>query len=98
MANELDPTGAEPRAILNAANLGSARILEIGSGDGRLTFRYAAQARSVVGVDLKETEMIQAVRTCPADLRSRVQFLRASATRLPFRNEAFDIVLLASSL
>ncbi len=32
-------------------NLDGARVIEIGCGDGRLTFRYAAAARSVLAID-----------------------------------------------
>ena len=96
--SEMDPLGAEPQAILGAADFNNARVLEIGSGDGRLTFRYARKSLSAVGIDLKQPEILSAVRNCSADLRSRVRFARASAATLPFRDEVFDIVLLASAL
>jgi 2-polyprenyl-3-methyl-5-hydroxy-6-metoxy-1,4-benzoquinol methylase len=98
MASELDPIGAEVRAVLGGSDFRGARVLEVGSGGGRLTFRYAAHARSVVGIDPKEAEIAKAARSCPAELRKHVRFLCASATALPFRNQAFDIVLLASAL
>ena len=94
MATEIDPAGAEPRAILQAADFRNARVLEVGAGDGRLTFRYAERARSVVGIDMKGPEIRAAARR--PDLR--LQFLCASATALPFAAERFEIVLLASSL
>jgi hypothetical protein len=38
LATEVDPAGVMPRAILKAANFRDARVLEVGAGDGRLTF------------------------------------------------------------
>jgi ubiquinone/menaquinone biosynthesis C-methylase UbiE len=98
MAIEMDPAGVEPAAILQAADFHNAHVLEIGAGDGRLTFRYAAQFRSVVGIDTKEPEIRSAAKTPHADFRGRAQFLCANATALPFSAEEFGIVLLASSL
>jgi ubiquinone/menaquinone biosynthesis C-methylase UbiE len=98
MATEIDPAGVMPRAILESANFRDARVLEVGAGDGRLTFQYAAHAGSVVGIDTKEAD-IRAASQCPAaDRNGHVQFVCASATALPFSSEQFGIVLLASSL
>jgi ubiquinone/menaquinone biosynthesis C-methylase UbiE len=98
MGSELDPKGAELRAIQSAADFRNARVLEIGCGDGRLTFRYAGETRSVVGIDPKEGNLAPAVNGCPENLRDRVRFVCASASRLPFRNERFEIVLFALAL
>jgi ubiquinone/menaquinone biosynthesis C-methylase UbiE len=98
MATEIDPDGVMPRAILKAADFRDARVLEVGAGDGRLTFQYAAEPRSVVGIDTKEPDIRTASQGPGAVLRGDVQFLCASATALPFSAEQFGIVLLASSL
>jgi ubiquinone/menaquinone biosynthesis C-methylase UbiE len=98
MASVIDPAGVMPRAILEATDFRDARVLEVGAGDGRLTFQYAAQARSVVGIDTKEPEILAAAQCSNAVLCGDTQFLCASATDLPFSAEQFGIVLLASSL
>ena len=98
MGSELDPAEAELAAILNAANFHDARVLEIGSGDGRLTFRYAEHSKCVFGIDPKLSETVKAVRNCPTGVRKRVRFLCASATALPFPEGAFGLTLLASAL
>lgn len=98
MATEVDPAGVMPRVILKAADFRDAHVLEVGAGDGRLTFQYAAEPKSVVGIDTKEPD-IRAASRCPAvEFRGEVRFLCASATALPFSAERFGIVLLASSL
>jgi ubiquinone/menaquinone biosynthesis C-methylase UbiE len=85
-------------AILKAADFREARVLEIGAGDGRLTFQYAAELRSVVAIDTKEPDIQMASQRLGVELRGDVEFLCASATALPFSVEEFRIVLLASSL
>ena len=98
MAIELDPAGVEPSAILQVVDFHDAHVLEVGAGDGRLTFRYAEGLRSVVGIDTKEPEIQSAAKVPRAEFRGCAQFLCASATALPFSAEEFEIVLLASSL
>src|SRR5215510_14882158 len=82
MATEVDPAGVMPRASLKAADFRGARVLEVGAGDGRLTFQYAAEPRSVVGIDTKEPD-IRAASRPGGELHGDMQFLCASATALP---------------
>ena len=98
MATELDPTGMELRAIHEIADLRNSRVLEVGAADGRLTFGYAMETKSVIGIDTKEPDIQAAARSCRAELRAKVHFLCASGTALPFPAQRFDVVLLASSL
>jgi ubiquinone/menaquinone biosynthesis C-methylase UbiE len=98
MATEVDPARLMPQAILQATDLRNTRTLEVGAGDGRLTFQYASQPRSVIGIDTTELHIRSATGTPRNEIRGQVQFLCASATALPFSAEQFEIVLLASSL
>ncbi len=98
MASELDPDGAEPQALLKAADFIDARVLEIGSGDGRLSSRYASVARFVVGIEPKVPNVASVADAPPSDLKGCLRFMRASAMALPFCGEAFDIALLSWSL
>jgi ubiquinone/menaquinone biosynthesis C-methylase UbiE len=98
MATEVDPAGVMPRAILKAADFRETRVLEVGAGDGRLTFQYAAEPTFVVGIDTKEPDIRAASLCLGVKLRGSVRFLCASAAALPFSDEQFGIVLLASSL
>lgn len=81
MSTELDPFGVESRALLRSADFSDARVLEIGSGDGRLAFRYANTSASVIGIEIKPDEVASARGSCPPHLRRRVQFLQATAPR-----------------
>lgn len=98
MATEVDPGGLMPRAILKAADFCGARVLEVGAGDGRLTFQYAEQPESVVGIDTKEADIRVASRRADAEVYGRPRFFCASGSTLPFTAGQFEVVLLASSL
>lgn len=94
----IDPEGVELRALREAARFENARVLEIGSGDGRLSLRYAHEAARVVGVDLDGSLVAEANGRRPRELRDRLHFERADALHLPFRGGTFDIALLGWSL
>jgi len=98
MATEVDPAGVELRALLEMVDFRNSRILEVGAGDGRLTFRYAEESHSVAGIDTNELEIRSAAMLARAKPRVNARFLCASGASMPFPAEEFDIVLLASSL
>ena len=93
-----DPEGIETAHVRDFAPLTGARVLEVGCGDGRLTWRYAAAARRVAGIDPDAQELSIAFRECPAQMRSTVIMARAQAEALPFPHESFDLAVLAWSL
>ena len=99
MTTQIDPEGTETKLLLRHAGLadGSKRVLEVGCGDGRLTWRYARMARQVVGIDLHEDDLRVALIDRPADLASRVQFARADAIHLPVARNSFDLAIFAWS-
>ncbi len=61
MAWRIDPEGVETRTLARLAPVDGLRVLELGCGDGRLTFRYADAAASVLAVD-PDVERIDAAR------------------------------------
>ncbi len=93
-----DPEGVEVRELCGTARFEGARVLEIGAGGGRLSFRYADRPAQVVGVDLSSDNARTAHRSCPERLSGRLHFHPADALHLPFRGGAFDIALLGWSL
>ena len=95
---EMDPTGIEPQVLLSAAEFRGARVLEIGCGDGRLTFRYAAVPSRVVGFEPHYDLLQKANHACPSELKGRISFIQATAMSLPLSDAVFDIALLAKSL
>lgn len=93
-----DPEDSERRFLHKYADFTGRRVLEIGCGDGRLTWKYAGRARSVTALDLETDDLRLASADRPTDLSASTSFVRADSVHLPFRKENFDIALLAWSL
>jgi ubiquinone/menaquinone biosynthesis C-methylase UbiE len=97
MTLQKDPEGTETRFLNQTVLFSNQRVLEIGSGDGRLTWRYARSAGRVTGIDLDSKALKAAAEACPADLREIVSFIHASSLALPFPPASFDMAILAWS-
>ncbi len=99
MDAQVDPEGTESKYLHRYADFGAGgmRVLEVGCGDGRLTWRYAEQAARVTGIDLHPDDLRAAFIDRPANLSSVVRFVRADASHLPFRRASFDLAIFAWS-
>lgn len=96
MSLQKDPERLETKTLHKFADFAGRRVLEIGCGDGRLTWRYAKGTKFVAGIDLDADELRVATIDRPNDLP--VSFARADSIRIPFAKEKFDIAILAWSL
>ncbi len=96
MILQKDPERTETKALHRFADFSGKRVLEIGCGDGRLTWQYAKQAKFVAGIDLNADDLRLATIDRPSDLPA--SFIRADSTHIPFAKEKFDIAILAWSL
>jgi ubiquinone/menaquinone biosynthesis C-methylase UbiE len=94
----IDPEGEETRALGALVDLTDASVLEIGAGDGRLTWRLADRAKSVIALDPLEREVLRARAITPSELRHRIRFLVADATTYGFPRGKFDVAVLSHSL
>lgn len=74
------------------------RVLELGCGDGRLTFRYARDAESVLAVDPDEERIASAIAARPPELAERVTFAAAGAAEVDVPRRRFDLALFSWSL
>jgi len=74
MTIRVDPENNETRALFNMADFSSQRVLEIGCGDGRLTWRYAGRAKHVIAIDPFAEAIKQARENMPVELKGRVEF------------------------
>ena len=94
----LDPEGAETRVIHELIDFADKDVLEVGCGDGRMTWRFAEETRSVLGLDPVATSIEQARLDTPAHLRSKVTFQVADIATAQLPTEALDVVALSWSL
>jgi ubiquinone/menaquinone biosynthesis C-methylase UbiE len=94
----VDPEGVEIAALEQLAPMDGLRVLELGCGDGRLTFRYAHAAKSVLAVDPDEEQIAKANAARPPDLAERVTFVASGAAEVGIPRRRFDLALFAWSL
>ncbi len=97
MEVQKDPEQNEIKHLRRYADVQAKRILEIGCGDGRLTWRYASDAGQVVGIDLERDDLRVARIELPSDLAGRLGLAQADSTHLPFRAGSYDLAILAWS-
>jgi ubiquinone/menaquinone biosynthesis C-methylase UbiE len=98
MGYMIDPEEHETRVLHELCDFGGKDVLEVGAGDGRLTWRYAENARSVLGLDPNREWVKAAVASTPDALKPAVRFRVADITRARLPRTAFDIAILSWSL
>ncbi len=97
----IDPEENESHALLTLAGpLAGRRVLEVGCGDGRLTWRYAAKTREVVAIDPDGERVQRALQTCPESLKGRISFhaLALEEYAASIHHDPFDLAILSWSL
>jgi len=88
----------EKKYLLNFAEFQDKRVLEIGCGEGRLTWGYASDSSLTVGMDSDRDALHIASFDRSPKLEQKVHFIHALAEKLPLQKETFDIAVLAWSL
>jgi len=94
----LDPEGAHLAALRRLADFRGRRVLELGCGDGRLTFSVAAEATHVLAFDPDGEAVARARRALPAELAARVELRSASGREIEVERRSFDLALFSWSL
>ena len=99
MTIQKDPEGSEKKHLHKFADFAASRkrVLEIGCGEGRLTWQYAKETRSTIAIDLDADALRVATIDRPSDLESKAHFSLAKSEHLPFSEETFDMAILAWS-
>jgi ubiquinone/menaquinone biosynthesis C-methylase UbiE len=98
MMLQKDSEHNETKYLHKFADFANKRVLEIGSGEGRLTWQYAKETRSTIGIDPERDALRIATIDRPFDFENKVHFSCADSRYLPFSKETFDIAVLAWSL
>lgn len=97
MTFQTDVERNEKKYVHKFADFAAQRVLEIGCGEGRLTWQYAKDTRLTIGIDADRDALRVAIIDRPSDLVSKVAFSCAVSETLPFTKETFDIAVLAWS-
>lgn len=94
----VNPSKLELEAISDLIDFKKLRVLEIGAGDGRLSYAFADRARSWLATDPDPDEL----RLAAADERRpqtrKLRLTQADGRRLPFADDSFDIAFFTWSL
>jgi ubiquinone/menaquinone biosynthesis C-methylase UbiE len=94
----LDPEEAETRVLHALIDFTEKDVLEIGCGDGRMTWRFAASARSVIALDPVAQSIADAQVAASAQSRSNVIFQVADITTAKLPPATFDVAVFSWSL
>lgn len=98
MSFTIDPQGVETRVINDLVDFDGLRVLEVGCGDGRMTWRFAEMASSVLAVDVNEEKIETAKRATEDHLRSKVSFEVCDIIQARLAGDSFDAAVLSYSL
>jgi 2-polyprenyl-3-methyl-5-hydroxy-6-metoxy-1,4-benzoquinol methylase len=98
MAVTIDPEGRELEALAEIVDLDGLRVLDVGCGDGRLVWRIAPDAQSVLGIDVDPDLIETAKRETPPAVREKVELREASVVELDEPPARFDLVFFTWSL
>jgi ubiquinone/menaquinone biosynthesis C-methylase UbiE len=98
MAWLIDPEGVELRTLRELAPVDGLHVLELGCGDGRLTFQLAGATASVFAVDPDEERVAKARGSLPRELAEKVSFAVAGAAEVEPPRTEFDLALFSWSL
>lgn len=98
MGIRLDPEDSEINLLFQlAGEMRGKRVLEVGCGDGRLTWRYGHKPILVDALDPKEAKIAAAKRTLPPQWYGRVKF-HATPLEQFTPAQPYDLTILSWSL
>lgn len=98
MGVTIDPEGTETRILHELVDFTAKDVVEVGCGDGRMTWRYAKLARSVLGLDPNETRIAEAREYMPETLGPIVTFRVGNVESVGLPDRGFDVAILSWSL
>lgn len=98
MTLQKDVERNEAKHLHAFADFAGKRVLEVGCGEGRMTWQYAKDTQLTTGIDPDRDALRIATADRSVDLQSKVLFACSDSLHLPFAKETFDIAVLAWSL
>lgn len=100
MAIIKDPEGNETSTLHAMVDFRDLSVLEVGCGEGRLTWRYAEKAAYVTAIDPDGKAIETAQANVPEKLKGRVRFLKSTIDDFvkSSSDRRFDIAIYGWSL
>ena len=98
MTLQRDPERSETKYLYKFVDFADKRVLEVGCGEGRMTWQYAKTTHKTIGIDPDPDALRIAKVDKPSELENKVLLACAASEYLPFSKETFDIAVLAWSL
>jgi len=100
MAIIKDPESNETSILDRMVDFKDLRVLEIGCGEGRLTWRYADKAAQVTAIDPDGKDIETARANMPEKLKGRVRFVKSTIDDFArsYSDRRFDIAIFGWSL
>jgi cyclopropane fatty-acyl-phospholipid synthase-like methyltransferase len=100
MMIRIDPENNETHALLDLVDFTGKHVLEIGCGDGRLTWRYVDKAAQVTAIEPSAEQIALAMEKLPDNSLGRVEFHVAALEDFAANSapSIFDLVILSYSL
>lgn len=101
MTSANQPASLELQTLRELIDFARLRVLEIGAGDGRLTWPLAGKSKRWVALDPDADELdaaAQALRRAAGRVRERVRLAFGDARQLSFPDGYFDLVFFSYSL
>ena len=94
----VDPDGVELATIRELVDAAGLDVVDVGCGDGRLSFELARQGARVFGLDPDEESIALARAETPRELRRLVRFEAADAAQIELPRGEFDLAVFSWSL
>jgi 2-polyprenyl-3-methyl-5-hydroxy-6-metoxy-1,4-benzoquinol methylase len=100
MSIQQDPEGHEIAALFDLVDLDAKDVLEIGCGDGRLTWRYAERSAHVIAIEPFADAIERARKGMPEALIGKVDLRHVAFEDFAAasRPSTFDVAILSWSL
>jgi len=94
----IDPASAEPNMIANLVDFAGMRVLEVGSGDGRMTSMIAGKASGVLSIDPDEEAIAIGKDLALSRQMTNVEYRVEDICTMRLEDGEFDSAFLALSL
>jgi ubiquinone/menaquinone biosynthesis C-methylase UbiE len=95
MGVSIDPEGTETRVLHDLVDFAGKEVVEVGCGDGRMSWRYAEVTRSVLALDPNEDRIQEARERTPDALKPTVTFRVGDVQSVGLPDEGGDVAILS---